>query len=170
MEVQIRSVEELIDVYKRARTDISDYLANLKAKTRNQKILAYVLKAIAVFGGIAIGIGFSEIVAQAIGIAIAVAVGVDVLFTNQKSLVVYATAALAIENYLEHLDGQLHNLEVNVIDLIDAGKVDEAKKLQREFYKEAVITITSLEDDVRKAISEANIQALVNLAVKTEEN
>ncbi len=39
MEVQIRSVEELIDVYKRARTDISDYLANLKAKTETRKSL-----------------------------------------------------------------------------------------------------------------------------------
>ena len=170
MDIQIRSIEDLIDVYNRARTDISDYLASLRAKTKTRKILAYVLKAIAVFGGIAIGVGFSEIVAQAIGITIAVAVGIDVLFTNQKTLVIYATASLAIENYLEHLDGQLHNLEVKVIDLIDAGKVDEAKKLQREFYKEAVIAITSLEDDVRKAISEANIQALVNLAVKTEDD
>jgi len=66
-----------------------------------RRVTAYVLKGIAVFGGIAVAAGLRGHWSQGIGILISVAVTADGLFANHKRLLMVTKAANAYSLLLE---------------------------------------------------------------------
>jgi len=65
----------------------------IAARGRNwRRGLAYVLKAVTIFGGIAVASGLVEHLAQIVGVAILIAAGIDLWLSNSKALINYAQA------------------------------------------------------------------------------
>ena len=91
---------------KRFEDDYSTVTLSSRRHLREAKLrrwTAYLLKAIAIFGGIAIAAGLNAFWSHVVGLAIAVVVAMDALSSNHKRLLIVTAAANAYSNLLRNI-------------------------------------------------------------------
>ncbi|MEM7168657.1 MAG: hypothetical protein AAF530_00690 [Pseudomonadota bacterium] len=134
-----------------------------------RKVLAYILKAIAIFGAIAVAAGVGEKHSQIIGIAIAVAVGIDQLMSNSKNLVSFARAA-ATYDALENRAVRKHELSlIPVIGKVREGDQSAREDLQR-LLEELISLIHTQSKKIEDALAQRRIESLVVLELENKSN
>lgn len=130
--------------------------------------IAYMLKAVAIFGSIAIAAGLPERAAQFVGVMIMVAVGVDALLSNQKRAIANALARVsyravletAIFNHTNALSDELPKRESDE-DAFFLAMTAKLKKLREELFQSR--------RDVVQALEKAELAALESLKVEAKE-
>jgi hypothetical protein len=160
----IATVDEQKELYNEAVREFEKYLSSLQSKERRNKIIAYVLKGISIFGGLAVVLNLQPTWITAIGFAIAGAAAVDTFLSVRGRLVVYATATLAINATLEGLKGKERVARFDANRLTDEGKAAEARQKLTDFYGSSINEINSKSAEIRTAVNDADIQALRDLA------
>ncbi len=119
-----------------------------EAKTR--RIMAYVLKGIAVLSGIALSTGLPKQAAQVLGIIVAVVIAIDTLFANHKRLIVITAASNAYKNLFDKIGyAYNHELQGKVIAVRDSPKGDRQENQMKAFE-----ALTKLNQDFSTLIYE----------------
>ncbi len=129
--------------------------------------LAYLLKGIAAFGGLAITAGVPKDVAHGIGIIIAVAIAVDGLFLNHMRLIAVVKADKAYKYLLRDVRDDHQVAQAPMLGIADENtKLSKLSDLNLSFKtrldKESKI--------IDMALDEVDIKALNALSVDTEKN
>ncbi len=111
----------------------------LKKEAKQRRIIAYILKGIAVLSGIALATGLPRQVAQILGIVVAVVVAMDALFSNHKRLLIMTTASYAYENLFDKIHFSYnHQLQEKVLSVRDSkagNKEDNHQKAHEALVK-----------------------------------
>ncbi|MEJ8858415.1 hypothetical protein WKW79_27860 [Variovorax robiniae] len=134
-----------------------------------RRLLAYGLKAIAVFGALAISSGRLSEYAQFIGIAIAVAVAIDGLFSNHVRMMLVTKAAQAYRR-LTNEARRAHMLRlpsILAIKVQDSGEEESKQQLLLLLY-ELTAKLHSGCAEVELALDEGHFKALDTLTLDSE--
>ncbi len=131
--------------------------------------IAYVLKAVAIFGGIAITAGLPERVAQGVGVLISIAIGLDALLSHQKRLMSSAMARISYRGLLETvmfkhtsaLSRLLPTMKTDEKSFL-ASMAGELTKLRTELFQGR--------REVVEAVEKAELMALEALKLDTKES
>jgi hypothetical protein len=143
----------------------------LRGEARLRQIAAYILKGIAVFGGIAVAAGLGGKLSQVVGILISVAVAGDSLFSNHKRLLIVKKASNAYSGLLGIISHRFNEALVPILDnqktsahkahaAGDLGKVissasemlfEEKKKIDTAVQEEDLKLLNSLSVEGTKA-------------------
>jgi hypothetical protein len=139
----------------------------LRGEAKRRKITAYVLKGIAVFGGIAVAAGLGGKGSQTVGILISVAVASDGLFSNHKRLLIVTKASNAYSRLLGRIT---HRFNRALEPILEDQKVP-AQKAQAEGDLGRMISSASemLFEEKQKidtAVQEEDLKLLNSLSVE----
>jgi len=139
-----------------------------RKQARNRKWLARLLKAVAIFGGIAIAAGIETPYSQAIGIGISVAVGIDQLFANHQNLLIYARAEGAYEMLRKRVQ-RTHDLRVIPIVSKVQKKDDDASEQLLSLLTSLIKLIHDELEKIEEAVFKKSIQTLVALEIEHQQ-
>lgn len=131
--------------------------------------IAYVLKAVAIFGAIAISAGLTERVAQGVGVLIMLAVGVDALLSNQKRVIAHSITSISYRNLLEAimfkhtnaLSEQLPKKKTNEAAFFESMTA-KLKELRKELFQGR--------NEIQQALEKAELLTLETLTVESKES
>ena len=127
--------------------------------------LAYGLKAIPVFGGIAIAVGVKGWLPHAIGIAIMVAVAVDGFVVNHARLITVSQADKAFKRLLKNVRNA-HQVALGpILGLKKAGDPSFEAKLN-ELNRSLKQQLDSESDKIEQALDEMDLKALNALSLE----
>lgn len=98
--------------------------SKLSRQAQWRRYVAYVLKAIAVFGGFAIAVGLQGVWSQIVGAAITLVVLIDGIWANHKQLLAITEARYAYEGVSARVK-HLHTRELGKI--LELKRADPAK-------------------------------------------
>ena len=141
--------------------------APLRRSSIWRRIWAYGLKAVAVFGGLAIASGLVAPYAQVIGIAIAAAVAVDALFSNHVRMLLVTKAAHAFDRLAKQAR-RAHQLRLTPI-LAQKEKDPEGSRDQLlALLSELTEKLHSGTTEIEAALSEGHLKALEGLNLDSE--
>jgi len=132
-----------------------------------RRLVAYGLKAVAVFGGLAISSGLLSPYAQLLGIAIAVAVAADGLFSNHVRMMLVTKAAQALKR-LENEARRAHTRRLAPILAIKDKQPEESQHQLLALLDELTGKLHSGCADVELALDEGHIKALDTLTLDSE--
>ena len=132
-----------------------------------RRAMAYGLKAIAVFGGLAISSGLLSPYAQLIGLAIAAAVVADALFSNHVRMMLVTKAAQAYKR-LANEARRTHIRRLAPILAIKEQQPDESQRQLLSLLDELTSKLHSGCSEVELALDEGHIKALDTLTLDTE--
>jgi hypothetical protein len=129
--------------------------------------VAYGLKGVAVFGGLAIASGLADAYAHAIGIAIAGAVAVDGFFSNHVAMVLATRSAQAYDATIKRVR-RIHQQELTpILELqrTDPGAahsklLDLLGRLTKQLHDDSA--------DIEEAVRESRLGRLKSLSLDTE--
>lgn len=94
-----------------------------------RKWLAYFLKAISIFGGIAVASGLEEQLAQKVGVAILIAAGVDIWLSNSKALMIYAQAVNSYDALRKRAERHHQTKLIPILEAVEDQDAEASKKL-----------------------------------------
>ena len=164
---QPESWEYVQKIFEDSWNEASARKQEIHRNVRWRKSVAYFLKGVAVFGGIAIAAGLPEQIAHGVGIAITVAVALDALVTNQVKLVTLAKADNAYKYLLRDTANEHSNKLTKIVSLkkTDAeGATDQLNELNGSL--KGRIDAESKKIDL--AIDETDVKALDGLSLDRE--
>ncbi len=151
------------DAYKQVEEDRKP----LKLESLLRRTVAYGLKAVAVFGGLAITAGVSAKWSQIIGVAIAAAIAIDLLFSNHLRVIAVAKASQAYKRLLRQVR-RTHQVEL--VSILEKKSHDEATA-QVELNNLITRLTKQLHDEcteIEKALDEMHIKALDVLSLEAD--
>lgn len=132
-----------------------------------RRTVAYGLKAIAVFGGLAISSGLVSPYAQLIGLAIAAAVAVDGLFSNHVRMLLATKADQAYQRLVNEAR-RAHTLRLGPILAIKEKEPEESQRQLLSLLNELTGKLHSGCTEVELALDESHIKALDTLTLDSE--
>jgi hypothetical protein len=150
--------------YDEAQIKVQDAASKLAKVSKRKRILAYTLKAIAVFGGIVITAGLEGIPAQLVGILIMVAAGVDLIWSNHRRLLVETEAHYAYEALLENV-ANTHTQELGQILILKQTKPKEAEQQLIELLEQLISKLNSTRAEIKGSLNKADLEALRSLSL-----
>jgi hypothetical protein len=149
------------DAYNKAKKEGKKY--SQEANTR--RVIAYSLKAIAVFGGIALATGLEKQPAQVIGILIAIVIALDAIFSNHKRLLVITTASKAYKSLFDRIEFEYNSNLAPIIKTKDQGQIavalEKLEILNQQFSK----SIYDYTTELKKGVDEADLKLLETIAL-----
>lgn len=132
-----------------------------------RKWLAYFLKAISIFGGIAVASGLEAQPAQKVGVAILIAAGIDLWLTNNKSLLNYAQALDAYDALRKRAERRHQSDLIPVLVAIDDKEGEASDKLVEMVG--GLLTMCNEElTSIEEALQEGNLEALKALEIENK--
>ncbi len=163
MEVGTLLDKELDELYKRA--DQGEKRGEMVGLIR--RVLAYVLKGVAVGGGLVIAANFLPEHNQAIGVAILVAVAFDTVSSNYKRLIAEVEAGYAFRSLKSRVKSQ-YNREASPLferqEKGDAAATDALASLKNQAH----CTLAQGLDAIEQQLQKADIEALRSLSLDQE--
>lgn len=132
-----------------------------------RKSLAYVLKGLAVLGGLVLAAGVVPPMSQALGLAISGAVTLDFLLSNHQRLITVVTASQAYRRLLREV-ARTHRRE---LPSVLRQKQDNPTKAEAELNKLNSSLVEKLHTEsskIEQALDEADLKALKNLSLDPE--
>lgn len=132
-----------------------------------RRVVAYGLKAIAVFGGLAISSGLLSPYAQLIGIAIAAAVAADGLFSNHVRMILVTKAAQAYQRLVNEAR-RVHTRRLGTILPSKEKDPEESQRQLLSLLDELTGKLHSGCTAVELALDEGHIKALDTLTLDSE--
>lgn len=94
-----------------------------------RRSLAYILKAVSVFGGIAVASGLEELLAQRVGVAILIAAGIDLWLSNSKALMNYAQAVDSYDALRKRAERRHQTELIPVLVAVEDEEAEASAKL-----------------------------------------
>lgn len=132
-----------------------------------RRAMAYCLKAIAVFGGLAISTGRVAPYAQEIGIAIAAAVAIDGLFSNYVRMMLVTKAAQAYKRLVNEAR-RSHTRRLAPILAIKEAQPAESQQQLLALLDELTGKLHSGCTNIETALDDGHIKALETLSLDSE--
>jgi hypothetical protein len=132
-----------------------------------RRSLAYGLKAVAVFGGLAISSGLVAHYAQLIGLAVAAAVAIDGLFSNHVRMLLATKAAQAYRRLMNEAR-RSHTRGMTPILAIKEKEPAESQRQLLQMLNELTTKLHSGCAEVELALDEGHIKALETLTLDSE--
>jgi hypothetical protein len=130
--------------------------------------LAVGLKAIALFGGLAVAtLNIDKVV---LGIVISAAVLFDQLFSNHKRMMTETVAANAVQRTIRRVQNTYNDQVLDVIEANRKGQSDDAYALLLALARMSARTVRDELDRIKTAVAEANIQFLSSLNLDQPSN
>jgi hypothetical protein len=149
----------LKDAQASANGAISDY----KHRASFRVGIAYVIKGIALFGGLVVAT--TPFFPHILGFIISAAVLTDQLMSNQKRMITYKTAQGAVDRTQRRVGNAYNDRVVQVALLEDAGDTAAAVKLKTELANSSAKTLRDELDKIRDAVQKDDLQYLATLNV-----
>jgi hypothetical protein len=136
-------------------------------ETTRRKVTAYVLKGIAVFGGIAVAAGLRGHWSQAVGILISVAVAADGWLSNHKRLLMVTRASNAYSRLLATISHRYNEALVPILQHQQASphKADNAGRLGDMITSASEMLFTE-KQKIDTALQEEDLKLLNSLSVE----
>ena len=151
--------------FEEAYSETDRAAKTLARETTQRRLAARILKAIAVFGGIAITAGLHGIWSQVVGILIAVSVGVDYVLSNHKSLIAKTEAQYAYENLLKRVKRRHQRELVDVLDLKSRDE-SESRAMLQKLVSELMAELHEKQELIEKGLQEKNLEMLRALSLE----
>jgi len=148
---------------------INNSLANLKRELFIRRSMAYLLKAVSIFGGIAIAAGLQEYWAHLVGVAVAVAVGIDLLLTNHNRLIAATEAAYAYES-LRETSGNRFNVEQARLIVGVKNADPESTSKYFDLLDNSIKRIRDSMSEITKSLAKSDIDGLRALSLKDRDS
>lgn len=142
----------------------------LKKEANLRRWGAYVLKGVAIFGGIAVSTGLKENIAQIVGVVIVVAIASDTLLSNHLRLVVMTEAANAYSNLFYKIAANYNNKMIKIESLRNQGKHQQAYEELVELNQEYNTLIYDNTRIIKEKVQQADLAFLKNLALDKDRN
>lgn len=132
-----------------------------------RKWTAYGLKAVAVFGGIAIAAGLPETAAHLVGVAITIAISLDAMFSNHVKLVTATKADNAYKYLLRDVQNE-HSTKLAPILILKKSNPTEAQRQLSELNTALKQRLDGESKTIEIAIDEADVKALTALSLDSD--
>jgi hypothetical protein len=126
---------------------------------------AYLLKAIAVFGGIAIAAGLNAYWSHVVGVLIAVVVGTDGVFSNHKRLLIVTAAANAYSNLLRNIR-QTYNQKLGDVLRLKTRDKAAAESQLGDFIGSLLRELNKEQNQIESGIQSDDLKLLQNISVE----
>lgn len=153
------------ELWKEAVAKLNARVASLQRQERLRKAVAYVLKGIVVFGGLAITLGLEPPYSRMVGIAMIIAVTIDGFVSNHKSLLRIAEAAAASEALREQATTAHQMKQLDCLELKSADE-EAGKKCLHKLNVEITNLINSGMEQIRLSLRNGDIEQLRLLAIE----
>ena len=154
--------QQFENAYNKASADKTKIDVELK----KSKTTAYVLKGLAVFGGLVITSGFLHAYDQVVGFAISLAVAYDAFVSNHKRAMSRAAASAAYRELLSTIQSQHTDGLERLLPKKNTPEFDtEATKLLGDLRR----TIDKTSGEIAVALDKTDMEALQALAVESVE-
>jgi hypothetical protein len=157
--------------YQKIFDDSYNQVASTKKKIHGEALfrrgLGYLLKGIAVFGGITIAAGVPEKAAHAIGIAITVVVALDGLLSSHLRLITLTKADHAYKHLLKDTENE-HGLKLAPILVLKETDENAAKAQLNELNSSLKKRLDAEAKKIEIAIDETDVKALDALSLEAE--
>ena len=161
-------IEYAQNTFDSAYTEAITAKKRLSIRSLLRRSIAYSLKAVAVFGGIAVASGRFSSDAQNIGIAIIVAVAIDGLFSNHIQTMLVTKAANAYDRITKQAK-RAHELRLASILTVKKGKeADESKRQLMALLAELTSQLHSGCAEIEALLAEGRYKALDSLSLDSE--
>ena len=145
-----------------------DTSRNAAEKKRNRRrLLAYTLKFITIFGGIAVASGLAENWAQIFGLAILIATGFDIWLSNSKALMIYAQAVNSYDALRKRVERDHTTQLIPIISLAEKQGGKASTKLVdmvTDLLKMSNVELTHIE----KALHDGELETLKALEIENK--
>lgn len=135
-------------------------------EANRRRIAAYILKSIAVFGGLAIATGYLDNYAQVIGVIITIVVAIDGIFSNHKRLLITSKAAQALKILLKKTRLSYNQELAPIVKKKDDGKTEEAAIEYDALNIKFSSDLNAHSLSVETAVDEADLKLLESLSVE----
>jgi len=167
MRIEPNSFDYVQNIFEQTlqETESAGKAVSLRAFWR--RWLAYFLKGVAVFGGIAIAAGLNKEAAHFVGIAIAVAVAIDGLFLNHTKLLAATKGASAYKYLLKDIRNE-HQKKLAPILAKKADDLTAAMEKLTELNLSLKDRLDSESKTIDQALNEVDIKALNSLSLDLE--
>jgi hypothetical protein len=138
------------------------------ARGRNwRRWVAYLLKAIAIFGGIAVASGLEQQLAQKVGVAILMAAGVDLWLSNSKALVIYAQAVDSYDALRKRAERRHQTDLIPILVAVEDEDAEASDKLVAMVG--GLLDMCNVElERIEKALREGNLETLKALEIENK--
>jgi hypothetical protein len=132
-----------------------------------RRLVAYALKAIAIFGGIAIASGLvGETTSHILGVMIAAAVGLDTLLQNFNRLIAIQDATYAYRELFYRVVRE-HIQKLGEVQIFRANHDEEtARKLLVQILQSLIVVIHAGQTNIENAWKIADLTALRSLTME----
>jgi hypothetical protein len=140
-------------------------VAHLQRQERGRKAVAYLLKGIVAFGGLAITLGLQLPYSRGAGIAMMVAVTFDQFVSNHRSLLRIAEAAAASEALSAQTTSEHQLRHVACLQLKDSDPV-AGKRCLHDLNLRVTKTIQTGMEQIRSSLRTGDIEQLRLLAIE----
>ena len=134
-------------------------------EAKKRRLTAYLLKGLAVFGGIAVAAGLRGWWSQAVGILITVAVAIDALSANHSRLLTLTKASQAYSRLLETTS---HGYDQDLAPLFRLRGISphEAEAQLEAMIRTATETLFAERQKIETALQEDDLKLLNSLSVE----
>ena len=149
----------LADAQGSANSAIAEY----KNRASWRVAIAYVIKGIALFGGLVVAT--TPLYPHILGFIISAAVLTDQLMSNQKRMITYKTAQGAVDRTQRRVGNAYNDRVVQVAQLEDEGNTAAAITLKTELANSSAKTLRDELDKIRDAVQKDDLQYLATLNV-----
>ena len=159
-------VEFLQNRFEEAYKETEQRSAQVSKESKTRLYTAYLLKAVAVFGGIAIAAGLKGVWSQVVGILITVAVAYDALSSNHKRLIVVMKATNAYSTLLSKVRHSYNQKLAPILAI--SGSDEEATKKQKldKLISPLIDELHEGKMTIDSALQEEDLKLLNSLALE----
>jgi hypothetical protein len=162
-EARSRAADIADQLLKDAQASANDAITDYKHRASFRVGFAYVIKGIALFGGLVVAT--TPFLPHILGFIISAAVLTDQLMSNQKRMITYKTAQGAVDRTQRRVGNAYNDRVVQVGELEDAGDAPVALKLKTELANTSAKTLRDELDKIRDAVQKDDLQYLATLNV-----
>lgn len=155
------------NAFESAYVEVGKSREPIRRSSIARQTMAYGLKAVAVFGGLAISSGLVSAYAQYIGLAIAAAVAADGLFLNHVRMLLVTKASQAYKR-LANDARRAHTLRLGPILEIKEAQPDNFRQQFLQLHNELTGKMHTGCAEVELALDEGHIKALDTLTLDSE--
>lgn len=132
--------------------------------TKIRRMLAIALKAIALFGGLAVATGWVN--QTVLGVVISAAVLLDQLLSNHSRLLSEGVAANAVARTMRIAENSFNYNLVKVIEIRDKGKQKAAAQKLIQLAQETAKTVNDELNRIHTAVEKSDIEFLSRLNIE----
>jgi hypothetical protein len=159
-------IEFLQNRFSETHQKVSDDSKVISREAKLRRTLAYFLKAVAVFGGLAIAVGIPKEWSQVVGILIAVAITVDSLFSNHRRLLSVTEASNAYKNLLRDIE-QTYNIKLaEVLKTRKTKGEAKAKDKLEALINNLLIQLQGEQSRIEKGLQDSDLKLLESIKLE----